>query len=147
MSTIRRPYASGRCAAGTEGTALAGKRHDAVLFAVLAPHPQEPVSQNAAVQIGAKLLRNLGGELTIIRPRALQEGLQMLGQHLIEGLFLGRTSTVRGRSCVSVGGRHAAAVARCRPSAPHPSGACTPEAITVVNGTHSCIADNTYFDE
>ena len=31
----------------------------------------------------------------------------MLGQHLVEGLFLWRTTTVRGGLCMSVGDRHA----------------------------------------
>ena len=59
----------------------------------------------------------------------------MLGQHLVEGLFLWRTTTVRGGLCMSVGDMPTR-YARCRPTAPHSSGACPSEAIAVVNGTH-----------
>jgi hypothetical protein len=44
---------------GTKRASLAGERDDAIFAAVLASHTQEPVSENAAPEIGAQLLLDM----------------------------------------------------------------------------------------
>ena len=67
-------------------TAWPSKRHDPTLAAVFAPYPQEPISENAALQVGSQLLLHVFGQLAVGGAQALKEGLEVTGHQLIQGL-------------------------------------------------------------
>ena len=50
--------------------------------------------QDAAFQVGAQLLLDMARQLLLGRARALQEGLQMLGEELVQWVCFWRTAAV-----------------------------------------------------
>ena len=68
----------------------------------------------------------------------------MLCQHLVEGLFLWRTSTVRGGLCMSVGDRHAAPV--CKMQTIGTDARVTPAHLkrSLWSTAHTCVPETTH---
>ena len=66
--------------AGAPAASLARKGDGSALPAVFASQAHEAMRQNAAFQVGAQLLLDMARQLVLGRARALQEGLQMLGE-------------------------------------------------------------------
>ena len=50
--------------------------------------------QDAAFQVGAQLLLDMARQLLLGRARALQEGLQMLGEDLVQWVFFWLSAAV-----------------------------------------------------
>ena len=64
--------------------------------------------QDAAFQVGAQLLLDMARLLLLGRACALQEGLQMLGEDLVQWVFFWLTAAVWTRLGRGTGARHGA---------------------------------------
>ena len=102
-------------AAGAEGAPFARERHQAAVVARGAAQPQEAVRQDAALQEGAQVALHVPRQGVIAAAGLLQEGLQMLGQYLVEQGVLGLVALVRAGEW-NGGGVHAAGIANAVPA-------------------------------
>ena len=72
--------------------------------------------QDAAFQVGAQLLLDMARQLLLGRARALQEGLQMLGEDLVQRMLFWLTAAVWTRLGRGTGDRYGAGqAATCGP--------------------------------
>ena len=63
---------------GAERASLARERDHTLRAAVLAPHAQEAMGEDAALQVGAQLLLDVDRQLPVRGTSALDEGLEVL---------------------------------------------------------------------
>ena len=62
--------------------------------------------EDAAAQVGAQLLFDVTWQLVAPRARALHEGLQMLGENLVQRVLFWLVAAVSTRLGMSAGARH-----------------------------------------
>jgi hypothetical protein len=81
----------------TEPATFAGEGDDLVMPAIRTAHPGEAVGQNSAVEIALELLPDISRQSFATAPegRNLQEGRQVLLDHLVEDRLLRTPSPVR----------------------------------------------------
>ena len=81
-------------AGGAEAAALAGKGNQAVEPAVVAAQTQEAVGEDAAPEVGAKLLLDGAGTGPVASTRVCEEGLELLAHDLVQKGLLGAAGCV-----------------------------------------------------
>jgi hypothetical protein len=81
-------------AAGADPAFLARKGHDSFVTAGLTAKSQESVSQDPAAQKLLKLIHHMARKALALDLGGLQEGIQVLGDDLIEDALLGVTPDV-----------------------------------------------------
>jgi hypothetical protein len=81
-------------AGGAEAAALAGKGNQAVELAVVAAQAQEAVGEDAAPEVGAKLLLDEAWTCVVAIARVCEEGLELLAHDLVQEGLLGTAGCV-----------------------------------------------------
>jgi len=81
-------------AGGAEAAALAREGNQAVELAVVAAQAQEAVREDAAPEVGAKLLFDEAGTGLVASARVCEEGLELLAHDLVQEGLLGAAGCV-----------------------------------------------------
>ena len=89
----------------------------------------------------------MGRQLTVRCMRARDEGFQMLGQHLVERLRLGRAASVGETAALGVSGWHAVAARKMETSGEFTREGRRPRRWALGSGDHTCVCPATHAAE